>query len=58
MSEAYLEFSYHIEPWLDIGFKVLAVYFLYKIARNLRSILKEICHIGNKKPLVLRKRVK
>ena len=61
MNDLYINFSYTLEPWLVLGLKVLAVYFLYKIARNLRSILKEICHIGNTKmgkPLVLKKRVK
>ena len=42
------ELLYYIEPSLLIVLKVLAVYFLYKIARNLRMILKEICHIGKK----------
>jgi len=27
---------------------IVGVFFLYKIARNLRMILKELCHIGKK----------
>ena len=34
--------------YMDYAIMIAGVFFLYKIARNLRMILKEMCHIGKK----------
>tara|TARA_B100001057_G_scaffold59118_1_gene52430 strand:+ start:774 stop:923 length:150 start_codon:yes stop_codon:yes gene_type:complete len=34
--------------YIDYAIMIAGVFFLYKIARNLRMILKEMCHIGKK----------
>ena len=37
-----------IIEYLDTAIMIAGVFFLYRIARNLRMILKEMCHIGKK----------
>jgi hypothetical protein len=40
---------WHIEPYLRLSMDLLLLYLVYLIAKRLRGILKEICHIGNTK---------
>jgi|MDTG01.2.fsa_nt_gb hypothetical protein len=48
MQELFYFLDYYILPYIRLVSYILVPYFIYKVSRNLRSILKELCHIGKK----------